>query len=235
MHRLVLWDVDGTLVRAGVAGRDVFEAAVGHVLGRALGAEVMAQVSMSGKTDPQIAAEILALAGIAHGDVDARVPPVLARLEVELTAAADRIRAEGVILPGVADLLPRLHRDAGVLQSVLTGNLAPNAVVKLAAFGLDRWLQLDVGAYGSDAADRRALVPIAIDKVARRYGRRFEPRETWIIGETPRDLECARAGGARCVLVGTGRFPADELAGLGADAVLADLGDVDGAVALLAS
>lgn len=235
MHRLVLWDVDGTLVRTGGAGRDVFESAVAHVLGRELDAGVMPQVSMSGKTDPQIAAEILTLAGIARGEIDAHVPPVLARLELDLAEAAGRIRREGVVLPGVAELLARLHGDPGVLQSVLTGNVAANAVVKLAAFGLDRWLELDVGAYGSDAVDRRELVPIAIDKVARRHGRRFEPAETWIVGDTPRDLECARAGGARCLLVGTGRFAVDELTGLGADAVLADLGDVDTVVSLLAS
>ncbi|HEX2849958.1 MAG TPA: HAD hydrolase-like protein [Acidimicrobiales bacterium] len=235
MHRLVLWDVDGTLVRAGVAGRDVFETAIAHVLGRPLAGDVMPQVSMSGKTDPQIATEILALAGVARGEIDAHLPPVLARLEVELAAAADRIRAEGVVLPGVGELLARLHHDPDVLQSVLTGNLAPNAVVKLAAFGLDEWLQLDVGAYGSDAVDRRDLVPIAIGKVARRYGRRFAPRETWIVGDTPRDLECARAGGARCLLVGTGRYAAGDLEDLGADAVLDDLADVDRVVSLLGS
>jgi phosphoglycolate phosphatase len=137
------------------------------------------------------------------------------------------MRAGGHVLPGVLELLPRLHRPPGIVQSLLTGNLAPNAALKVRAFGLERWLDLEVGAYGSDDRDRTLLVPIAIAKATARYGHPFTPSEAWVIGDTPRDLECARAGGARCLLVGTGRHPYPELKELGADAVVPDLGDVE--------
>ena len=235
MKRLVLWDVDGTLLRAGESGRMVFDRAVARALARDLSPDVLAQVSMSGKTDPQIAREILVLAEVADADVDRHLPDVLRHLEAELEAAAGRIRETGYVLPGVEELLPALHADPDVLQSVLTGNLAANAAVKLGAFHLERWFDLEVGAYGSDHHDRTELVPIAQLKAKRTYGREFGPAETWVIGDTPRDLECARAGGARCLLVATGRFGFEELAGLDADVVLGDLSDVDGVLALLAS
>ena len=235
MKRLILWDIDGTLLRAGEAGRAVFDAAVARALARELSPDVLAQVSMSGKTDPQIAREILLLAEVSDDQVEVHLPSVLRHLEEELAAAAHRIREAGHVLPGVEELLPRLHDDPDVIQSILTGNLAANAAVKLGAFHLERWFDLDVGAYGSDHHDRRELVPVARAKAAAHYGRAFEPRETWVIGDTPRDLECARADGARCLLVATGRYSFEDLAGLDADAVLGDLSDVDGVLALLAS
>lgn len=231
----MLWDVDGTLIHAGSAGRDVFEAAVGHVLGEAIPPDVLPKVVMSGKTDPQIAAEVLVLAGVASADLDHHLPPVLARLQAEAAAAEARIRSEGRVLPGVEALLKRLAADPGVVQTVLTGNLEANAALKLAAFGLDRWIDLEVGAFGSDHADRRALVPIALERVGQRRGRTFTPDRTWVIGDTPRDLDCARAAGARCLLVATGRFRAGDLHGLGADAVVDDLTDTERVVSLLAT
>jgi phosphoglycolate phosphatase len=158
---------------------------------------------------------------------------VLEHLEAELAAAAETLAADGRVLPGVVGILERLDCDPGVLQSVLTGNIAPNAVVKLTAFGLQRWLDLEVGAYGSDDADRRALVPIALERAGRLRGATFEPEGVWVIGDTANDLACARAGKARCLLVATGRASIDELRKLGADAVVEDLADVDGIVALL--
>ncbi len=130
-------------------------------------------------------------------------------------------------------MLARLAVTPGVVQTVLTGNVEPNMRVKLGVFGLDRWLDLDVAATGSDSADRRELVPIALRRVAERRGIRFEPDEVWVVGDTARDLECARVVGAHCVLVATGRGAGD-LDGLGADAVWSDLSDADAVVGLLA-
>jgi phosphoglycolate phosphatase-like HAD superfamily hydrolase len=118
---------------------------------------------------------------------------------------------------------------------VLTGNIAPNALVKLASFDLDRLLDLEVGAFGSDHADRNELVPIARERVARLRGKRFASFEVWVVGDSENDLACARAGGVRCLLVGTGRAGLDELRTLGADAVLADLGDTDSVIEILRS
>ncbi len=236
MKRLVLWDVDGTLVRlGGESSRRPFQTAIASVLGRDFEEAFHTRVEMSGKTDPQIARELLVLAEVADHQVDDHMTAVLARLESELASLAHRIQEEGRVLPGVATLLERLDADPLVVQSVLTGNLATNAAVKLGAFGLDRWLDLSIGAYGSDDADRTLLVPVARQKAAARHGLEFPPEAVWIIGDTPADLACARAGGARCLLVGTGRFSAQELAGLGADAVLEDLADSDNVIEILST
>ena len=235
MNRLVLWDIDGTLLHSGGAGRDVFEVAVRRVLDRDLAPEAFAEVRMGGKTDPQIAREVLLIAEVADHEIDRHLPLVLRELEVELAAAADRIRRDGHVHPGVVQVLQRLHDDEGILQSVLTGNLAANAAVKLGAFGLERWLDLEVGAYGSDHHDRRELVGMSLQKVSRLRGLDFRPADTWIVGDTPRDFECARAGGARCVLVATGGPSYEELSTLGADAVLRDLSEIEDVITVLTS
>lgn len=225
MGRFVLWDIDGTLVRAGTVAADVFSLAVEHAVGRHPGDH---GVRMGGKTDPQIALEILASMGIETGED--HLPLVLGRLEAELAGAVDLMRSAGVVLPGVREVLARLHDEPDVTQTVLTGNTAANAATKLAAFELDRWLDLSIGAYGSDDADRRALVPIALE----RAGGRFRPEETWVVGDTVHDLACARAGGARCALVRTGARP-HELDSVEANAVFDDLSDVESVVKVLTS
>jgi phosphoglycolate phosphatase-like HAD superfamily hydrolase len=233
MRRLLLWDVDGTLVRGSGAGRSVFGAAVERALERELAPDVLPRVRMSGKTDPQIARELLALAEVADADADTHLPAVLRHLEDEVARAAERFRTEGHVLPGVRDLLARLDAEPGVVQTVLTGNLAPNAAVKLGAFGLERWLDLSIGAYGSDDEDRTRLVPLARGRAAARDGVEVAPEAAWVIGDTPRDLACARAGGVRCLLVATGNYRLEELAAAGPDAVREDLADVDEVAALL--
>ena len=231
-RRLVLWDIDGTLVRAGQVAADIFARAVEHAVGRHPGEH---GVRMGGKTDPQIALEILAGMGIDAGQGDSHLPLVLGRLEAELAGAVDLMRERGRVLPGVPQLLAALHADVHVTQSVLTGNTAANAATKMAAFGLDRWLDLEIGAYGSDNSDRLTLVPVAVTRAAELREWSVAPRDVWVVGDTPHDLACARAGGARCLLVGTGFTPIDELRGLGAEAVLDDLSDVEAVVDLLRS
>jgi len=228
--RLILWDIDGTLLSAGAVARTAFDAAVESVIGRHPGDH---GISMSGKTDPLIAREILENAGVSPRQASALMPEVLAALERELRNAAEPMRSDGKVHPGVRRILRLLDDDPLVLQSVLTGNLEANARAKLAAFGLDGFFDLDVGAFGSDHHDRLRLVAIALDRVRQRRGWLPDPSDVWIVGDTERDLLCARAAGARCFLVGTGRFPLDQLAGLGADHVLADLGDVEGVLSVL--
>jgi phosphoglycolate phosphatase len=225
-HRLLLWDIDGTLVNSGGLGTAAFDRALQGVFGRL----PEARVRMSGKTDPQIVREYMELLEV--DDLDS-LPDVLKALELELLAVEKELAAKGSAYEGAAALLARLHEDARVTQSVLTGNIAPNAVIKLAAFGLDRLLDLEAGAFGSDHADRRELVPIALARQRELRGMAFEPAETWVIGDTPNDLDCARAAGARCLLVATGRFTLDDLAPLGAEGVVPDLVDADHIVELL--
>lgn len=223
-HRLILWDVDGTLMSAGPVGRTVFDAAVAHVLGRAADGH---DVQMSGKTDPQIALEILATMAVIGDDAADHLPAVLRALERELEAAVDLVREQGRVHPGVVEVLTSLDAEPGVRQSVLTGNLRPTARLKVGAFGLDRWLDLEAGAYGSDDADRTRLVPVALARQAELHGVTVPTDRVWVVGDTPADLACARVGGVRCLLVGTGRIAVDELAAAGPDAVLGDLSDLD--------
>jgi phosphoglycolate phosphatase len=228
----VLWDVDGTLVHTGGLTARSFEVAVEQALGRPAGDH---DVPMSGKTDPSIALEILRSAGATEEEAERCLPEVLERLEAEMAALADRFAREGRVLPGVDAVLERLHGHEAVLQSVLTGNTASNAAVKVRVFGIDRWLDLEVGAFGSDHHDRRELVPVAMARARKLRGRSFAPDQVWVVGDTPRDLECARAARARCLLVGTGRTPVEELRGLGADHVAEDLRATDEVCRLLVS
>jgi phosphoglycolate phosphatase-like HAD superfamily hydrolase len=228
--RLVLWDIDGTLLRGGGVGRDVFDEAVTAVLGHHPGDH---RVRMGGKTDPQIALEILAFAALEEAQAAERLPAVLEALERALEAGADRLRTEGHVLPGVAGVLQALDADPEVRSAVLTGNTEANALVKLAAFELTPWIDVEIGAFGSDDRDRTALVPVAMERAQRLRGLELEPPDVWVVGDTPRDLACARAGGVRCALVATGHAPLDELRATDADAVFEDLSDVDAVVELL--
>jgi phosphoglycolate phosphatase len=225
-RRLVLFDIDGTLLRAGDLASSVFDRAVSSVVG-SLPAQ---RVLMSGKTDPQIVREYLQL---MKEDDPAHLPAVLARLEAELAAAAGELARCGYACLGARELLQELRADERLHLSVLTGNIAPNAVVKLSAFGLDRWLDLETGAYGSDNEDRRELVPVALERLSELRGVTLGPEDTWVVGDTPRDLECALAGGAHCLLVATGRYSLDELRHLGADAAVPDLSDTEAIRALV--
>lgn len=221
VERLVLWDIDGTLVRAGDIGAAVFDLALEAVVGR----YPSERVRMSGKTDPQIVHESLALLEIEP--TDEIVDAVLRGIEGELAAAAanGELAAVGYACPGTASVLEALASVPGVVSTLLTGNVRPNALVKVGAFGLDRWLDLELGAYGSDHIDRNELVPIALSRLRSARGVELDPSDVWVVGDTPRDLDCARAGGARCLLVATGRYGVAELSDLGADAVFADLSD----------
>lgn len=227
-RRLLLWDIDGTLVHTRGAGSAAFDLALADVLGEV----PEGRVRMSGKTDPLIVHEQLALLG--REPEPQLVEAVLARLVHRIADVAPTIAEQGTACPGVTDVLAALARRDDVAQGVLTGNLRPNAVVKLAAFGLDRYVDFDLGAYGSDHLDRNLLVPLARERAEARLGGPVAPEDTWIIGDTPLDLACARAGGVRCLLVATGTYGIDDLAALEPDALLADLTDTDAVVELLA-
>ncbi|MCB1018068.1 MAG: haloacid dehalogenase-like hydrolase, partial [Acidimicrobiales bacterium] len=220
-RRFVLWDVDGTLITTQGVGRRAMEEAALAVAGLV----EVPSIVMSGKTDPQILREIFRAADLADDHIDRLLPEAMAAAERALAGIEHELRAHGRVLPGVRALLARLDAAAGVRQTLLTGNLTANAAVKVGAFDLTHFFDTEVGAYGTDHADRLELVPIALERVARFRGETYAPDEVWVIGDTPNDLACARAGGVRCLLVGTGH--PEDLAALGPDAYLDDLGDVD--------
>ena len=227
---LILWDVDGTLVWTGQATRVAFDRAVASVLGQAVGDH---GVSFGGKTDPQIATEILSSLDLTDAEARRHVSGVVQALEREMVRAVDLLREQGRVLPGVRELLKRLDRRPEVIQSILTGNTEANARLKVGAFGLDRFLDLETGAYGSDSSDRPELVPIALERLQRLRNVRMEPQDVWIVGDTLLDLACARAAGARCLLVATGRVSFEELSEAGPDAAVRDLGDTGAVERLL--
>jgi phosphoglycolate phosphatase-like HAD superfamily hydrolase len=237
VNRLILWDIDRTLVACGPPARRAIERAAERALaGRVAWADGEAPaVTMSGRTDPAILLDLLEHGGpLADEDErDDLLDAALRHLENELAEAAGDIRLEGRVLPGVADILARVAEVDGVIQTVVTGNIRANAAVKVGVFGLDRWLDLEIGAYGSDHADRNELVPLARARAAAKHGPAWATADAWVIGDTLKDLACARAAGGRCLLVATGQYGVDELSGHGAEAVLPDLSDVDRVVALL--
>jgi phosphoglycolate phosphatase-like HAD superfamily hydrolase len=218
-RRLVLWDIDGTLVHTAGYGRDAFAEAFETVVGRP---PAEGLVPMAGRTDHDIALALLELNGIEVGEH--HWPAFTEALAAALAAKEAEIAAKGRPMPGVVAVLEALAARDGVVQSLLTGNIEPNAVVKLAAFGLERHFDFDIGAFGSDHRLRPELVPIARRRAREKYGVEHEPV---IVGDTPLDVAAARAGGARAVAVATGPYAVEDL---DADAVLADLTNTEVAV-----
>ena len=225
MRRLVLWDIDGTLVQAGEVGRDIFTEAFQAVLGRDPDQVTARALGMAGRTDPEIALEFLAAHEIAEGE--RHLPAFSEALVAALAAKAALIRERGRALPGAREVLAALSRTEGVVQSLLTGNVQPNALLKLASFELDGYLDFEVGGFGSDHHHRPSLVEVARAKAERKYGMAFEGAATVLVGDTPLDVAAGRAGGARVVAVATGPFRAHELRQTGPDAVLEDLRETE--------
>jgi phosphoglycolate phosphatase-like HAD superfamily hydrolase len=212
----VLWDIDGTLLSSGAVAARAFLDAVAEVTGRRPSPE---RRDYGGRLDSEIADMLLAAVGAAPD----QVAGVLAALERLVTDRLADLRAQTRTYPGVAALLARLAQ-AGVRQTVVTGNVAAVARYKLEAGLLIPPIEPELGGYGDSARDRAAVARVALDRMAA-AGWRPDPGEVWIVGDTPRDLACARAVGVRCALVATGRRPVGELTGLGADIVLPDLSD----------
>jgi phosphoglycolate phosphatase-like HAD superfamily hydrolase len=154
-----------------------------------------------------------------------------AALASAMAERADLVRERGHALPGAHEALERMAREPGVLQSLLTGNIEPNAEVKLGAFGLERRLDFAIGAYGSDHHRRGELVAVALRKARDVRGLQLSPTDVVLIGDTPLDVAAALEGGARAVAVASGPYGEDELREAGAHAVLPDLTDVEAVVA----
>ncbi len=187
---------------------------------------------MSGKTDQRILREILDAAGVATDELVSAA--MAASIEI-LASSSDDLARDGVVHPGVGVLIDRLAELPGVRQSLVTGNLSPNARVKVSAMGLDKHIDFEVGAYGDDHHDRNELVPMALERVRTLRGETYAPDEVWVIGDTEHDLACARAAGVRCLIVGTswdGEAAAAALA-QDPDAYHEDLSDTEAVLALL--
>lgn len=219
--QLILWDIDGTLVSTAGHGRYAFFEAFEAVFGRPV--EDDPPVVMGGRTDHSIALEILALGGIE--DAEEHLPAMFDALHEALNARAADIAREGAPQPGVREAIEAIDERGGAIQSLLTGNIEPNAHVKLGAFGLDELLEMDIGGFGSDHGIRAELVGIARRKARAKHGVDVPPERITLIGDTPLDIEAAHANGARAVAVATGPYTVEELEQAGPEAALEDLSD----------
>ena len=206
-------------------GRDAFLAAFEEVVGR----PPEHVPSMSGRTDSEIGLELLRANGAEAPERD--LPRFLAALAGALAAREDAIRADGCVLAGAAQAIVALAREPGVVQSLLTGNIRPNAALKLSTLGLGEGLDLEVGGYGSDDVDRSRLVAVARRRAATKYGEEVRPEDAVLIGDTPLDVAAAREAGARSVAVATGHAGREALAEARPDTVLGDLRDADALLA----
>jgi phosphoglycolate phosphatase-like HAD superfamily hydrolase len=219
--RLVLWDIDHTLIETRGVGGELARAALEEVTG--LRIDDVAEAT--GKTEPVILAETLRMHGIeptaTHQRAYGRALPQ------QYQRHADRLRTEGRVLPGASQALEALAKLPGFVQTILTGNYRAVAAIKLGTFGLDKYLDFEVGAYAEDHTDRAALVAVAQQRASKKYGHQFARNNTVIIGDTTHDVSAARTGGAAVIAVATGRDSANELRNAAADVVLADLTDTD--------
>lgn len=221
MTRLVLWDIDGTLLDAAGFGRRLTEQAFLQVCPTPL----VAMVPMAGRTDRAIHLDELA----ASGHDDTYLYPLCQTIGVLAEANRDDLLAGGgAALPGAREAIAALATQPDLVQSVLTGNLRALGLVKLGVFGLLDQLDIELAAFGDDHVVRADLVGVARDRFRIRHA--SEP-DVVLIGDTPLDIAAAAQSGAGIVAVATGRYSADELRAAGASVVLPDLTDADRVVA----
>jgi phosphoglycolate phosphatase len=230
MTVLVLFDIDGTILLAHGAGRRAVHRAMIDVFG-VTGPELH---PFDGKTDPQIVRELGTLAGVSEDVIVEKMTPALDRYYDYLHADISGTPESVELLPGVHSLLDSLEERDDVMLGLLTGNIEPGASLKLRAVNIapERFV---VGAYGSDAPVRPALPAIAQHRAAQRLGTALPGSRIVIIGDTPHDLTCGDAIGARAIGVETGRFSAAELLPYNPLAVFANLIDTAAVVAAITS
>jgi phosphoglycolate phosphatase len=217
--KLVLFDVDGTLLSASGAGRRALERAMRDVYGTA---GPIDSYDFRGGTDPQIIRDLLDRAGLDETAIRAGEAAVYQRYEALLDEEVGDGRGVSVY-PGVRELVGALAARDDVVVGLLTGNIEAGARIKLRPTGL--WSFFRLGAYGSDHADRTRLPQVAAGRAELLVGRAFRGPDTVIIGDTPRDIGCARAFGAMAIAVATGWHSLKDLAAHRPDHAFADFSD----------
>lgn len=225
---LILWDVDHTLIENGGVSKATYALAFELLTGHA----PSVRPATDGRTDFEIMHELL-----SANSVDTEKYVEITQFEGVLVEAMERnvldLPQRGHILPGVVEALTVLSAMPTVVQSILTGNIASNARAKLGAFDLDKWVDLDVGGFGSDDTVRSKLVDAARRKVLKKHGIAFDQSSTILIGDTPLDVKAAHDGGAKIIAVATGVHSTSQLSEAGADVTLDSLADLDRFMAAL--
>ncbi len=229
INRLVLWNVDLTLVDVAIVTRDAYAEAFRRVTGRPL----VKLVPPLGRPDSEIVFETLAVNGVVAEDD--HLPRFLSALATAFADRRGRLAKEGRMMPGAKDALRSVSRLDGVVQTVLTGTIKSNAVHKLKAFGLDKHVDFELGGYGEEVYPKATLLQVAQSRARQRLGTPFTAANTVVIGDSTRDVQAAKIGGAAMIGVASGRSVASELREAGADIVLPDLSDAAEVVAAVAA
>jgi phosphoglycolate phosphatase len=218
MTRLILFDIDGTILSSEGAAPRAFRQALEEAFGTSGPAT---GYSFAGRTDPQIARDLLSMAGVPAERIERDLASVWLRYTELLEGELQRVHA--LVYPGVHELLDRLeHARESAVLGLLTGNLLQGARLKLESAGIafDRFR---VGAFGSDHHDRRELPAIAVERAEKQLGPRFLGKSVVIIGDTPHDVSCGEHLGVRTIAVATGSYRRDELAACGPDHLFENL------------
>ena len=190
----------------------------------------------AGRSEPEIFFDALALNAAdrcADGEAERLLEPFSAELAAALDARRDELAREGQLMPGAAEAMAAAAKLEDVVPTVLTGSSKPNAMLKLRAFGLDGYVDFDIGGYGNEAYPKGTLLRVARERAGRKHQVTFGEDVTVYVADSPRDVDAARIGGARSLAVASGRASAAELRDAGADAVLPDLTDTAGVTALI--
>lgn len=222
---LLLWDIDHTLTENHGVNKETYAQAFKLLTGR----PAQHRARTDGRLEPQVMRDLLALHGIALTPEHAERMPWA--LETATKSNAEVLRERGYALPGARDALAAFSGMPGVVQSVLSGNIRPNAVTKLAVFGLDAYVDFDAGAYGADGEDRAGLVPVAQHRAEQKTGQAYGKANTVLVGDTLRDVQAGLVGGARVVAVATGTDSEEDLRSAGAHIVLPNLADTQAVLA----
>ena len=214
---LLLWDIDGTLVSMDRAGERALLLAIRDLYGRDLGEQL--PIDLRGRTDTSISRDLLTHIGVPVSAAEAERLQLayLARLPKTMPAGKARV------LAGIHDALEAIHAHPEIHQALLTGNLLEGARLKLAF--LDIWHYFEFGAFADDSHLRNELGPFALARAKEKLGIDFSPERVWIIGDTPHDIACGKAIGAKTIAVATGAFSVEELSALNPTHTFADLSD----------
>jgi phosphoglycolate phosphatase-like HAD superfamily hydrolase len=223
--RLYLFDIDGTLITSGGAGETSYREAVGEFLGTLAPLEGL---NFAGNTDTGLARSVL----LAAGKEPTR-EAIMGLHDTYLAILADRIhRHQGNLLPGIIPLLDCLKERPNAVLALLTGNLAAGAELKLTHYGV--WHYFAFGAFADDHHERNQLGPVAASRAFEEHGEDFTPDRIYVIGDTPRDIECGKAFGAVTVAVATGKYSREELSSHHPDFLFDDFSDADAVLAAIA-
>ena len=220
-QRLLLFDIDGTLIHSGGAGVHALRSAFTERFGMA---DDLHDIEIAGMTDSGIVVSILNKHKIpaTNENVSAFLDSYVHFLSLELP------RRVGKLLPGVLELLEKLKSRPHLVLALLTGNVSRGAQLKLEHYGV--WHFFEFGAFADDHHDRNRLGTVARARAKEKHGRQFSASEIDVVGDTPRDIACGKAFGARTIAVATGTWSRDQLAKYQPDFLIDDLSDVEGII-----